>query len=108
MSNKRLKVGDLVAVISGKEKGKTGKVSKLLLDDDRVIVEGVNQVTRHQKPNARNQQGGKITKEASLHISNVMPVDPTTNKPTRVKSKLGEDGKKTRVGKSGAVITTAS
>jgi large subunit ribosomal protein L24 len=108
MSRKRLKVGDLVQVISGKEKGKTGRVSRLLWDEDRVIVEGVNQVTRHMKPNARNQQGGKITKEASLHVSKVMPVDPQSNKPTRVKSKVDGDGKKTRVGKSGAEITSAS
>jgi len=108
MSQKRLRVGDLVQVISGKEKGKTGRVSKLLWDEDRVVVEGVNQVTRHQKPNARNQQGGKITKEASLHVSKVMPVDPQSNKPTRVKAKVGEGGKKSRVGKSGAEITTAS
>ena len=105
---RRLKVGDLVQVISGREKGKTGKVAKILWEQDRVFVEGVNQVVRHQKPNAKNQQGRKITKEASLHVSNVMPVDPTTNKPTRVKAKTGEDGKKTRVGKSGAAITAAS
>jgi len=108
MSNKRLKVGDLVQVITGKDKGKTGKVQKLLWDDERVIVEGLNMVTRHQKPSQKNQQGGKITKEASIHLSNVMPVDPTTNKPTRVKSKSIEGGKKTRVAKSGAEITTAS
>jgi large subunit ribosomal protein L24 len=103
--SKRLKVGDLVQVISGKNKGKQGKVTKLLLDDDKVVIEGVNMVTRHQKPNARNQQGGKITKEAPLHASKVMPVDPTTSKPTRVKVKVSEDGKKkSRVAKSGAEL----
>jgi large subunit ribosomal protein L24 len=105
----RLKVGDLVQVISGKDKGKQGKIAKLLLDDDKVIVEGCNLVTRHTKPNARNQQGGKVTKEAPLHASKVMPIDPQTGKPTRVKIKIekGEDGKvtKTRVAKSGAAIT---
>ena len=102
----RLKVGDTVMVIAGKERGKTGKVSRLLLDDDKVIVEGLNQVTRHQKPSARNQQGGKITKDAPIHASKVMPVDPETGKPTRVKIKTAEDGTKTRVAKSGAAITT--
>ena len=105
----RLKVGDLVQVISGKDKGKQGKIAKVMTEDDKVVVEGVNVVTRHTKPNARNQQGGKVTKEAPLHASKVMPIDPATGKPTRVKIKIdkGEDGKvtKTRVAKSGAAIT---
>jgi large subunit ribosomal protein L24 len=100
----RLKVGDLVQVIAGKDKGKQGQVKAILKDEDRVIVEGVNLVTKHQRPTPRNQQGGKITKEAPLAASNVMPIDPTTGKPTRVKAKVGEDGKKTRVAKSGAAI----
>ena len=104
---RRLKVGDLVQVISGKDRGKQGKIAKILADDGKVIVEGVNTVTRHQKPNARNQQGGKITKEAPIHASKVMPVDPSTGKPTRVKVQVGEDGKKTRVAKSGAAITAS-
>jgi large subunit ribosomal protein L24 len=102
---RRLKAGDLVQVISGKDKGKQGRVTKVMVDDDKVLVEGLNMVTRHQKPTPRNQKGGKITKEAPLHASKVMPVDPTSGKPTRVKVKVGEDGKKTRVGKSGAEIT---
>lgn len=104
---KRLKVGDLVQVISGKDKGKQGKIAKLLLDEGRVVVEGVNTVTRHMRPNARNQQGGKITKEAPIDASNVMLVDPETKKPTRVKIKVGEDGKKVRTAKSGATITAS-
>ncbi|HSN99771.1 MAG TPA: 50S ribosomal protein L24, partial [Candidatus Nanopelagicales bacterium] len=60
----RLKVGDLVQVISGKDRGKQGRITRLLLDDGKVIVEGVNVVTRHQRPTPRNQEGGKITKEA--------------------------------------------
>jgi large subunit ribosomal protein L24 len=99
----RLKVGDLVQVISGKEKGKQGRVSKLLAEDDKVVVEGLNKVTRHQRPTPRNQQGGKITKEAPISASKVMPLDPTTGKPTRVKSTVVE-GKKQRTAKSGAVI----
>lgn len=101
---KRLKVGDLVQVISGKEAGKQGRITKILADEDRVVVEGLNTVTRHQRPTPRNQEGGKITKEAPIHASNVMPVDPATGKPTRVKIRVGEDGKKTRVGKSGSAI----
>ena len=103
----RLKVGDLVQVIRGKDKGKKGKVTKILVDDDKVVVEGINTVTRHMKPTPRNQQGGKITKDAPIHASKVMPVDPETGKPTRVKVKAAEDGTKTRVGKSGAAITAS-
>jgi large subunit ribosomal protein L24 len=103
----RLKVGDLVQVISGKDKGKQGKITKVMLEDDKVVVEGVNMVTRHMRPTPRNQQGGKIQKEAPLHASKVMPVDPETGKPTRVKIKKAEDGTKTRVAKSGATITAS-
>jgi len=105
--SKRLKVGDLVQVISGKDKGKQGKITKLLLDDDKVVVEGINTVTRNQRPTPRNQQGGQIKKDAPIHASKVMPVDPTTGKPTRVKIKVSEDGKKARVAKSGAEITAS-
>jgi large subunit ribosomal protein L24 len=103
----RVKVGDLVQVISGDDKGKQGVVTKILKDAGRVVVEGINLVTKHQKPNARNQQGGKITQEAPIHLSKVMPVDPDTKKPTRVKAEI-KDGKKVRVAKSGAVITSGS
>jgi len=104
---RRLKVGDLVQVISGKDRGKQGRVTKILDEDNKILIEGINTVTRHQRPNARNQEGGKITKEAPLYASKVMPVDPNTGKPTRVKIRIGEDGKKTRVGKSGAVIAAS-
>ena len=107
----RLKVGDLVQVISGKDKGKQGKITKILVEDGKVVVEGINVVTRHTRPNARNQQGGKVTKEAPIHASKVMPIDPGTGKPTRVKIKIekGDDGKvkKTRIAKSGAAITAS-
>jgi large subunit ribosomal protein L24 len=101
----RLKVGDLVQVISGKDKGKQGKITKILAEDDKVVVEGANTVTRHMKPTPRNQQGGKITKDAPLSASKVMPIDPESGKPTRVRIKTAEDGTKTRVAKSGATIT---
>jgi len=109
----RLKVGDLVQVISGKDKGKQGQITRILKDAspsgaDKVVVEGVNVITKHQKPNPRAPQGGKITKEAPIFASKVMPVDPETKKPTRVKIKVAEDGTKTRVAKSGAVITAGN
>ncbi len=100
----RLQRGDTVVVISGKYKGKQGRVKKVLLSDDKVIVEGINLVKRHTRPNPRNQQGGIIEKEAPLHASKVMPVDPKTKKPTRVKIKIDENGLKTRIAKSGAEI----
>ena len=101
----RLRVGDQVVVISGKNKGKTGRIARLLVDDDKVIVEGVNVVKRAQKPTPKNPQGGIITKEAALHACKVMPVDPQTGKPTRVKIAV-VDGKKVRTAKSGAHLTT--
>ena len=100
----RLQRGDTVVVISGKYKGKQGRVKKVLTGDDKVIIEGINLVKRHMKPNARNQQGGIVEKEAPLWASKVMPLDPKTKKPTRVKIKVDENGQKTRVAKSGAVI----
>jgi large subunit ribosomal protein L24 len=100
----RLQRGDTVVVISGKYKGKQGRVKKVLVDDDKVIIEGINLVKRHMKPNQRNQQGGIVEKEAPLWASKVMPLDPKTQKPTRVKIKVDENGQKTRVAKSGAVI----
>jgi large subunit ribosomal protein L24 len=100
----RLQRGDTVVVISGKYKGKQGRIKKVLLEDEKVIIEGINLVKRHMKPNPRNQQGGIIEKEAPLWACKVMPIDPKTNKPTRVKIKVDENGMKTRVAKSGAVI----
>ena len=100
----RLQRGDLVVVISGKYKGKQGRVKRVLLDDDKVIIEGINLVKRHTKPNQRTQQGGIIEKEAPMHACKVMPLDPQTNKPTRVKIKVDENGLKMRVAKSGAEI----
>jgi large subunit ribosomal protein L24 len=104
---KRIKVGDLVQIISGKDKGKQGRVTRVLTEDSKVVVEGLNQVVRHTRPSPRNQEGGKITKDAPIQASNVMPVDPTSNKPTRVRTQKAEDGTKTRVAKSGATITAS-
>jgi large subunit ribosomal protein L24 len=100
----RLKVGDLVKVIAGKDKGKEGRVTRILRDDDRVVVEGLNMVVRHTKPNQRDREGGKKQKEAPLHISNVMPIDASTGKATRVKA-VESDGKRQRAArKTGAEL----
>ena len=100
----RLRVGDRVRVISGKDKGKEGRIAKVLREDGKVIVEGVNMVKRHEKPNMRNQEGGIVEKEAALFASKVMPIDPSTGKPTRVRFEERE-GEKVRVAvKSGVVI----
>lgn len=99
----RLRVGDRVQVISGSDAGKQGTVTKLIKDEDRAVVEGINLKTKHQKPNAKNQQGGKTTMEAPLHVSKLMLLDPETGKPTRVRFQE-QDGKKVRIAKSGAVI----
>ena len=84
MSKLHIKKGDIVYVNAGEDKGKTGRVLEMLVKEKRAIVEGVNMVTKHTKPNARNPQGGRETKEASVHISNLNPLDPKTGKPTRV------------------------
>ena len=101
---KQDKKGDTVVVIAGKDKGKKGTVTKVFTKANRVLVEGVNVITKHQKPTAMNPQGGIINKEAPIHISNVMPVDPETGKGTRVRFEV-KDGKKVRVSvKSGKEI----
>lgn len=100
----RIKKGDTVCVISGKDKGKTGQVLKMLREENRVVVQGVNLIKRHQKQ-TMTQEGGLIQKEASLHISNVAHVDPASKKPTRVGFKILKDGQKVRVAKrSGETI----
>jgi large subunit ribosomal protein L24 len=105
----RLKTGDLVVVISGKNKGKQGKIARILADNDRVVVEGVNLIKRHLKPTARTPQGGILEKEAPLHASKVMPVDPKTGKPTRVRFTTDAKGNKTRIAvKSGDELPNKS
>ncbi|MEW6095933.1 MAG: 50S ribosomal protein L24 [bacterium] len=93
-----VKKGDRVAVIAGKNIGKQGKVLHVLPKKNRVLVEGINFIKRHTRPNPqRGQQGGKITREASLHISNVMFVCPNCNQPSRVGRIILDDGSKVRV-----------
>ncbi len=105
MTNKmKLKKGDDVIVISGREKGKQGKIVKVIPDERRVIIGGVNKMKRHTKP-SREGAGGIVEKEMPLHASNVMLVDPKSGKGTRVGFKTLADGKKVRVArKSGEVI----
>ncbi len=99
-----VKKGDTVIVISGNDKGKTGKILQVLVKEDRVVVEGVNVVSRHTKPSNANPDGGIIKKEAPIHASNVQILDPTTKEPTRVGMQVVE-GKKVRVAKkSGTVL----
>ncbi|MDR3251554.1 MAG: 50S ribosomal protein L24 [Tannerella sp.] len=93
MSKLHIKKGDIVYVNAGEDRGKTGRVLKVLVDDKRAIVEGINMVTKHAKPNAKNPQGGRETIEASIHISNLNPVDPKSGKPTRVGRKVVTGGK---------------
>ena len=109
MSHKlHVKHGDTVVVISGKDKGKQGKVTEAQPKKDRVIVEGINLVKRHTKPTQANPKGGIITKEAAIHVSKVMILDPETKKPTRVKKVQQKDGTYVRAAvKSGAIIDKA-
>ena len=107
----RIRKGDLVQVIAGKEKGKRGRVVKIIHksnpNEDRVVIERLQMVKRHTKPSQKNQQGGIVEKEGSVHLSNVMPIDPQTDKPTRVRIVV-KDGAKQRIAKSGAVIEAQS
>jgi len=105
MAVQRIQTGDTVVVISGKDKGKTGKVMRLYKEDDRVVIEGINLVKRHMKPNARMQQGGILEREQPIHACKVMLVDPSTGKGTRIRVKTDEKGVKSRVAaKSGEEI----
>ncbi len=100
----KIKKGDTVVILAGKDKGKTGEVTKVLPKDDKVLVSGVNVHARHRKPTQLNPQGGIERKEAPLHISNVAIADPKSGEPTRVRFE-DRDGKKVRVAaKSGELI----
>ncbi|MHA3839927.1 50S ribosomal protein L24 [Sphingomonas aestuarii] len=104
MASARIKKGDTVVVLSGKDKGRTGEVTKAMPKDGKVLVAGVNVAVRHRKPSQANPQGGLERSEAPLHISKVALADPKDGKPTRVRFEE-RDGKKVRVAvKSGEVI----
>lgn len=101
----RIRKDDLVEVISGVDKGKRGKVLKLFPRNARALVEGANFVKRHTKPSQKNQQGGIVEKEAPIHLSKLMLVDPQTEERTRVRRQLLDDGSRIRVAvKSGEQI----
>ena len=92
-----VKKNDLVTVIAGKEKGKTGKILTVLRKKNRVIVEKVNFIKRHTRPSAKNRQGGIVEREGTIHISNVMIVCSKCNKSTRIRKKFLDDDKKVRI-----------
>ena len=99
MSKLHIKKGDLVQVIAGDDKNAQGRVIKVLVDKNRAIVEGVNMVSKSVKPNAKNPQGGIVTQEAPIHISNLNVVDPTSGKATRIGRRLNDKGKLVRFAK---------
>ncbi len=100
----KIKKGDRVVVLSGKDKGKTGEVTKSMPKDGKVVVSGVNIITRHKKPTQANPQGGLERSEAPLHASKVAIADPSTGRPTRVRFEI-RDGNKVRVAaRSGETI----
>ena len=94
----RIKSGDTVQVIAGDHKGSEGKVLRVLRDKNKAIVEGINMVSKHEKPSAQNPQGGIVEKEAPIHLSNLSLLDPKSGDPTRVGYDM-RDGKKVRVAK---------
>jgi large subunit ribosomal protein L24 len=96
----KIRKNDMVMVIAGNARGKSGKVLKVYPDSHRIIVEGVNIIKRHTRPNQKNPQGGIVQREAAIHVSNVMLFDPKTNEITRVGTKIVKDettGKKRRM-----------
>ena len=94
-----IKKGDTVVVIAGNSKGQEGKVLEVVRESERAIVEGVNMVSKHTKPNAKSPQGGIIKQEATIHVSNLMLKDPKTGKPTRIGRRLDKKGKLVRYSK---------
>ncbi len=106
MPKQHVRRNDTVLVLTGKDRGKRGRVLQVMPDKQRVLIEGVNMIKRHTRPNPqRNIKGGVLEREASMHVSNVQLIDPTSNKPTRVGRKQLEDGQRVRIGrKSGEVV----
>jgi large subunit ribosomal protein L24 len=101
----KIRKGDRVQVLAGRDRGRRGEVLAVMPKEDRALVQGVNMVKRHQKPRGMNQPGGIVEKEASIHLSNLALLDPSSDKPTRIGFRTLEDGKKVRVAKrSGEVI----
>ena len=108
MAIAHVRKGDTVIVVAGKERGKKGKVLRVIPEKGRVVVERINMVKKHQKPTQKIRQGGIIEREGAIHLSNVMLVDPGSNKPTRIGMKALSDGKKVRVARrSGEMLDKA-
>lgn len=104
-----IRIDDTVEVLSGDDKGKRGKVLRVLRADNKVVVEGINRVYKHMKPSRRNAQGGRLSKEMPIAVSNVALIDPATNKATRVGIKVEKDGSKVLVAKkTGTTLRTLS
>jgi len=99
MNKLHIRKNDMVIVLTGEDKGKKGKVLKVLVKEQRAIVEGVNIVSKSMKPSAKNPQGGIVKQEAPIHISNLSLIDPKSGKATRIAIKINEDGKKVRIAK---------
>ena len=99
MQHIHIRKDDIVAILSGDDKGKRGRVLRVLMEKRKVLVEGINKVYKHVKPNRQSQQGGRLSKEMPIDLSNVALVDPTTNKPTRVGVRYLPDGSKERFAK---------
>ena len=99
-----IRKGDTVVILAGNDKKKTGKVLEVISDKNRAIVEGINMVTKHQKPSAGKPEGGIKKMEGTIHISNLMLVEPSNNKPTRTGRKLNEKGKLQRYSKKTGVF----
>ncbi|CAO1651425.1 50S ribosomal protein L24 [Parasphingorhabdus sp. NYA22] len=105
MANAKIKKGDTVVILSGKDKGKSGEVTKVMPKDGKLIVSGVNIAIRHRKPTQASPQGGLERREAAMHISKVALADPKDGKPTRVRFEKTEDGKMQRIAvKSGEKV----
>jgi large subunit ribosomal protein L24 len=108
MAIAHVRKGDTVVVVAGKERGKKGKVLRVIPEKGRVVVERLNMIKKHQRPTQKVRQGGIIEREGSIHLSNVMLVDPGSDKPTRVGMKALSDGKKVRVARrSGEMLDRA-
>jgi large subunit ribosomal protein L24 len=108
MAIAHVRKGDTVMVVAGKERGKKGKVLRVIPEKGRVVVERINMIKKHQRPTQKVRQGGIIEREGSIHLSNVMLVDPGSDTPTRVGMKALSDGKKVRVARrSGEMLDRA-
>lgn len=94
---RKVKKGDRVKITAGNDRGKEGEVLKVFPAEDKVVVENINMITRHQRPTARQREGGIIEQEGSVHVSNVLPICPECGKPTRAGFKILENGEKLRL-----------